>query len=243
MWDRKELKDRAKGAFKQNYWKSVLVALILTLFGGDANRFFTLSSNNFSSFNGNSSMFDDEEITALFQFITPELIATVLGVVLIIWVISILIKVFVLNPFLLGTYQFSKNTLRENGKLSDLGSGFDNCYLRNVKVLFLRDLFVFLWTLLFVIPGIIKFYEYKMIPYLLTEYPEMDRNEAFQISKRMMQGNIGKAFVLDLSFILWIILSVLTCGLVGVFWFCPYKMLTDAALYEALKSQPEMVQE
>ena len=85
-------------------------------------------------------------------------------------------------------------------------------YVNVVLVMFLKNLFTSLWTLLFVIPGIVKHYEYLMIPYILAENPGMDRKEAFQISKRMMDGQKMETFILDLSFIGWILLSAITCG-------------------------------
>ncbi len=74
-----------------------------------------------------------------------------------------------------------------------------------------------------------------MIPYLLAENPDMTKEEAFAESKKLMTGNKWKAFVLDLSFIGWYILSLLTCGIVGVFYVAPYKFSTNAALYEKLR--------
>ena len=73
--------------------------------------------------------------------------------------------------------------------------------------MFLKGLFQGLWSLLFVIPGIIKSYEYRMIPYILSENPNISRKRAFEISKQMMKGNKWDTFVLDLSFIGWQILS------------------------------------
>ena len=101
--------------------------------------------------------------------------------------------------------------------------------------MFLKALYVFLWSLLLVIPGIIKGYEYRMIPYILAENPGIDTKEAFAMSKQMMDGNKWNAFVLDLSFLGWIILSVFTCGILAVFYVNPYIYMTDAELYVALK--------
>ena len=100
--------------------------------------------------------------------------------------------------------------------------------------MFFRDLFTFLWTLLFIIPGIIKSYEYKMVPYLLAEYPDMDRKEVFARSRDMMYGQKWNTFVLDLSFIPWNILSTITFGLVGLFYVSPYQDATYAELYDTL---------
>ena len=93
--------------------------------------------------------------------------------------------------------------------------------------------------MLFVIPGIVKGYEYRMIPYLLAEHPEMSTKDAFARSKEMMSGNKWKAFVLDLSFLGWKLLSLLTCGILSVFYVTPYEHATNAALYDALKDKDE----
>lgn len=114
-------------------------------------------------------------------------------------------------------------------------SAFRSGYYGNVvKTMFFRDLFTFLWSLLFIIPGIIKSYEYKMVPYLLAEYPDMDRKEVFARSRDMMYGQKWNTFVLDLSFIPWNILSTITFGLVGLFYVSPYQDATYAELYDAL---------
>lgn len=88
---------------------------------------------------------------------------------------------------------------------------------------------------MFVIPGIVKAYEYRMIPYILAENPQMSYKDAFAESKRMMTGNKWKAFVLDWSFILWDILAIFTCGILMIFYVRPYQELTNAEFYHALK--------
>ena len=80
----------------------------------------------------------------------------------------------------------------------------------------------------------IKAYEYRMIPYLLADNPSMSQEEAFALSREMMKGQKWKTFVLDLSFIGWDILSIFTGGILSMFYVQPYKMMTNAALYEAL---------
>ena len=149
--------------------------------------------------------------------------------------VGLVIDAFLINPIELGCKRFFRRNLDEPAKLGNITFAFDSNYKNIVKTMFLRDLYVWLWSLLFVIPGIIKAYEYKMIPYLLSENPAMTTEEAFAESKKLMTGNKWKAFVLDLSFILWDIASILTCGIVGIFWVNPYKASTEAALYEAIK--------
>ena len=92
-----------------------------------------------------------------------------------------------------------------------------------------------LWTCLFIIPGIIKSYSYRMVPYILADNPELGAVEAITLSRQMMDGNKGRAFLLDLSFIGWTILTIITLGIVGLFWANPYFYATDAELYRTLK--------
>ena len=86
-----------------------------------------------------------------------------------------------------------------------------------MKTMFHTQLSIFLWALLFLIPGIYKQYQYRMVEYILAEHPDMPYKEAMKMSRDMMNGQKWNAFVLDLSFILWEMLGVLTCGLVHIF--------------------------
>ena len=96
---------------------------------------------------------------------------------------------------------------------------------------FMVQLFTALWSLLFVIPGIVKSYEYCMVPYILAENPGMNRKEAFLISKKMMMGQKWNTFVLDLSFLGWRCLEAITFGILGIFYVEPYVQATRAELY------------
>lgn len=124
-----------------------------------------------------------------------------------------------------------------NAEWRDILYAFKNGYGHIGAVMFMKDLFTFLWTLLFIIPGIIKGYEYMMIPYLLAENPDMSRQDAFAESKRMMDGNKMDAFVLDLSFIGWFILGAITFNIVNILYTTPYMELAHAELYHTLKNQ------
>jgi uncharacterized membrane protein len=120
--------------------------------------------------------------------------------------------------------------------LKHLGVGFQDGWGNVVLVMFLKNLFLMLWTLLFIIPGIVKIYSYRMVPYILKEHPELSGTKAITLSRQMMNGHKWNAFVLDLSFIGWIILSALTLGILHIFYVGPYIQATDAELYEALKA-------
>ena len=148
---------------------------------------------------------------------------------------------FLLNPIEMGCDRFFYRNLNENEEVAkNVLFAFDHNYINVVKTLFFRDLYICLWSLLFVIPGIVKAYEYRMIPYLLAENPGLTTKEAFAKSKAMMTGQKWRAFVLDLSFIGWELLSLLTCGILSVFYVSPYEHATNAALYEALRDKAGM---
>ena len=99
----------------------------------------------------------------------------------------------------------------------------------------LRDVFVFLWSLLFIIPGIVMSYAYSMADYIIYENPNLSPSRALQMSKAMTQGHKGDLFIFDLSFFGWMLLSGLTCGILGIVYVNPYMYTAHAGLYDALK--------
>lgn len=113
--------------------------------------------------------------------------------------------------------------------------GFDGRnYTGIISTMFLKGLFNFLWFLLFVIPGIIKFYSYRMVPYILADNPNIGAVRAITLSRNMTRGNKWRMFVLDLSFLGWYLLGLLCFG-IGVFFVNPYYFATEAELYLALR--------
>lgn len=101
---------------------------------------------------------------------------------------------------------------------------------------FLRELYVILWTLLFIIPGIIKGYSYAMTPFILAEHPQLTASQAIALSKDLMDGHKGELFVLDLSFFGWAILAALTLNL-GHILLNPYRNAAYAAFYRQLQAE------
>ena len=117
------------------------------------------------------------------------------------------------------------------GKNVALGSVFTNAfngkyYLRRVGGYAWMMLFTALWSMLFVIPGIIKGLSYSLTPYILAKYPEVPSKDALKLSMRFMNGRKGELFVLGLSFIGWCILAGLTFGILGIFYVIPYMSIT-----------------
>lgn len=140
------------------------------------------------------------------------------------------------GPIVLGLIIVYTNLVRgEKAEVGQLFDGFKNFV--NAFVLYLvNNIFVFLWSLLLFVPGIIKLYAYSMSFYILRDNPEMTQAEARKASIEMMQGNKWRLFCLELSFIGWILLSMLTLGIL-MFWVAPYMETAVAAFYEDLKAK------
>lgn len=184
----------------------------------------------------NGNEIDVNETDVAFGIAIFSIVAlTVFAIVLVASAVGIAIDVLLINPVEFGCRNFFRRNLDEPAKLSSLTFAFDKNYKNAVKTAFFKDLFIWLWSLLFVIPGIIKAYEYRLVPYIFAENPDMKYSDILAESSKLMKGNKWKTFVLDLSFIGWELLSLCTCGLLSVFYVDPYKLQTDAALYEAIK--------
>ena len=112
-------------------------------------------------------------------------------------------------------------------------------YWHKVWGMFLMGLFIALWTLLFIIPGIIKMFSYAMTPFILEENPDLTANEAIDRSRAMMKGHKFDLFWLLLSFIGWGILCALTLG-IGTLWLTPYMQTSIASFYEDVKADYEV---
>ncbi len=126
------------------------------------------------------------------------------------------------------------------GKDIDFGTLFEGFqdYGRIFVTKLLQLVYTFLWSLLLLIPGIIKGYSYAMTDFILKEEPEMKNNAAIEKSMVMMEGNKMKLFMLDLSFIGWAILCIFTLG-IGFLFLQPYIGVSHAAFYEDLKAQQD----
>ncbi len=145
------------------------------------------------------------------------------------------LKIFVLNPIQVGCVKwYLRNREEDKPKMRAVIETFTDGYIRIVGIMFLRDLYTFLWSLLLIIPGIVKSYEYRMIPYLIAENPELTSKEAFEMTRKLMMGNKMDTFVLDLSFLPWILISIIACGILSVLFVAPYMKLTDTELYVCL---------
>lgn len=152
-------------------------------------------------------------------------------VILFVWAVMYAFIALLANPFSVGVCRFMVKSIEGKAEVKEVAYGFDHSYKNIVKTMFQMDLRVFGWACLFIIPGIYKKYQYRMVPYILAKQPDMNYKEALRLSSDMMQGEKWRTFVLDLSFILWNLLGMITCGTVELFYVGPYVFLTHAALY------------
>ena len=146
--------------------------------------------------------------------------------------------IFVADPLIVGGKKyFLKARKGNNTKIGVILDVFKNGNWLNVAtIMFLRNLYTALWYLT-IVGGVIKTYEYRMIPYILAENPKIKRKEAFKLSKQMMKSNKWKTFILDMSFFGWNFLSIFTFGLLSIFYVNPYNAATIAELYVFLRNQ------
>ena len=144
--------------------------------------------------------------------------------------------IIVTGPLYVGMAKYFLLLAREpaEAKLETSFSGF-NDFGANLLIGLMSGLFVFLWSLLLIVPGIIKAYAYSMAFYIKNDNPTYDWKQCLDESQRMMTGNKGKLFLLDLSFIGWILLGALCCG-IGTLWVSPYIESARANFYEDIKN-------
>lgn len=153
-------------------------------------------------------------------------------------VLAFAFTIFIADPLIVGGKKYFLEARNNNNtKVSTILSIFKQGNWGNIALtMLLRNVYNALWYLT-IIGGIIKTYEYRMIPYILAENPKIARKEAFKRSKQMMKGNKWKVFVLDMSFFGWNFLSVLTFGMLSILYVNPYNAATIAELYIELKKE------
>lgn len=153
-----------------------------------------------------------------------------------VFIIEFIYVFMICNPLIVGSRKFFiENNQNKKVKMGILLDPFKNKgYLNIVKTMLLQTIYLFLW--LFTIIGfIIKIYEYRMIPFILAENPNLKTKEIFKKSKQMMKNNKWEMFKFDASYIGWYILNILTLGLTGIFYSNPYKAAGTAQIYLKLK--------
>ena len=146
------------------------------------------------------------------------------------------------GPLMLGfTMVCLAVSRRQGASLSKLFEGFSR-FGDSLVLFLLMDIFIFLWSLLLVIPGIIKMYSYSMSWFVLHDRPDLTGNEARKRSMYLMRGHKWRLFCLDFSFLGWYLLSALTLGILA-FWVTPYHMTARAEFYQELLAEEQKTQQ
>ena len=224
MKTNQDYKNAALAALKGNWAPAVLAAVIMSLIV-----VICILPNEIASFTGNnpSAMADP---------------ASMLRKMLPLMGLSFIAYTFLMYPVELG-YANAHLRLLQSGENNLTNNMFHiafDGYGRKVWGMFLVVLFTFLWSMLFIIPGIVKSFAYAMTPFILEEHPELSANQAIDRSVAMMKGHKFDLFYLYLGFIGWLLLAFLTLG-IGLLWVMPYLETSVAAFYEDVKADYEAI--
>lgn len=217
MKTNQELKNSALAALKGNWAPAVLGAI-----------FFTFATCLIASpgYCSNMAAFG----MPFFDSINPKLLKIFSNS-------SFLLNFFLLYPLSLG-YSVAHKELLQNGDAAitrnTVRLAFSD-YVRNAVSILLVYLYTILWTLLFIVPGIIKGLAYSLTPFIVKDNPQLSPNQAINLSMKMMKGHKFDLFYLYLSFIGWILLAMLTLG-IGLLWVIPYMQTSMAAFYLDVKN-------
>lgn len=231
MWDRVTFKATGKANFKAHYWPFVGISLLLGLASG---AFFVDIDTNEISYHVQSMNIDGIQ---QFYYSVEPILGLAASLVALSSIGFFALTLLVGNPLEVGAFRyFLENTTFHTGDMGRIGMGFSVNYGNVVLTQFLRNLYIFLWSLLFVIPGIVRAYGYFAVPYILAENPNMDHKRALELSRQMTMGYKSELFVTDLSFLGWHLLNALTVGILGIFYVTPYLNGTKAEIYRFLRA-------
>ncbi len=237
MWTRALLKANAKTVLRRSYWKVFLICLVASILTGNVNLNLDYNFGSQSSY--------QETAAQASQLLGGNLLTAILGtafamlgvLALILALVAALCWGILFTPIIeVGECRYLIENRVQTPGFGTLFSGFTTNYWNLVNGMFYINLRIFLYTLLLVIPGVIKGYQYTFVPYLLAENPDLDAARAAEISTIMTDGEKWDIFVLDLSFIGWNLLGNLLFGL-GILFVHPYYKATKAELYAAMRAK------
>ena len=227
MLKSKELRAKAWESLKGKYWMAFIVTIVAGLIASVGNSFISFGQ----SLSEILGMVDPAELDT--QMMIGAIVLN--GVVITAAIIGFVLSLLITSPLTVGLCNYYIKNTNSKPSFGELFSGFKTKYGRNVGTLFLAGVKLVLWTLLFVVPGIIKSFEYSIIPYILADNPELSSKEVFKKAKQIMTGNKWRLFKLEFSFIGWFILCCLTLGL-GTFFLLPYINAATAEFYAEIKN-------
>ena len=220
---------RARQALNGRWIMAVLVGLVASILGGGGN----------SSLNINL-----EQYMGTIEEVSPEVAAVLIGVIGVLGLVAMIysgVMLLIGGVIQLGYARYNLNLIDgREAQIGDLFSYFGR-FLDALLLRLLMGLFISLWTLLFIIPGIVAAHRYAMAPYIMAEDPNCTPMEAIRRSKAMMDGYKMDLFLLTLSFIGWELLSILTLG-VGYLVVNPYIAAAKASFYRDLQYRPRQLE-
>ena len=156
-------------------------------------------------------------------------------------VIDFLAANILVGPIAVGLSSVHLNLERGDGKIriGKLFDGFKN-FFGNFQLGLMYTLHIFLWSLLFIVPGIYVSYSYAMIYHVKHDNPEFTWKECFDESERLMEGNRWRLFKLQISFIGWVFLGAIAFFGIGSLWVTPYMNVSTAVFYDVIKEEKEL---
>ena len=220
MFERKKFKSAALAQLKGR-WKIPVLATLLTC----TLLWIFIAATSTRYLRDKIFVVNQQNYASVFVSYTPSQISEILGIVL----------GAVATIFTVALLSVHNTMLKERRQIyfSDFTNGL-NQWWQSFRGGLWFCLWVFLWSLLFFIPGIVKAYSYSMMFFIMAENPEISVRKAMKISKELTRGYKGELFALDLSFIGWVILALIPFGL-GIIWLVPYMLMTRTNVYQYLK--------
>ena len=232
MYNHHEIKGNAKSHMKGNT-NAIIVSLIVTFLGGGG-------FGGFGGGFGNKDSFaSDSANDTLSSSIPDEMILIFAIAFFVILALAVSFALFISYPITVGAAGWFRRSINDkNPPAKSIFNTFKGGhYLTTISTMLLMGVYIFLWSLLCFIPGIIKSYSYSMVPYIKSENPNLSAKRCIEISSTMTNGHKSDLFYLDLSFIGWLLLGGLTCGILNIVYVNPYMYTAKAYAYEALKAE------
>lgn len=235
MWEHVTFKENGRTVFKAHYWPFVAVSVLLLLL--TSGTITTQIKNNLDTV---ISICQATDQTSALNFLyhVQENVAYFTLFDISAGMFSLAIALLVAGPYEVGANRFFlEHTYGQTAPFSRVSVGFTRNYGNVVLTQFLSRLYVLLWTLLLIIPGIVRSYGYFAVPFILAENPDLDHNQVLKLSLEMTNGFKASIFYMHLSFLGWMILSALTFDLVGIFYAYPYLYAVNAEMYRFLREE------
>ena len=219
--NRQEIKLQAKQRLKENKWNMVIVCLIYSILTG------IISGNMGPKVTYNIT--DAGEVITNIQNNTG--VSSIMS----------LLTIFVLLPFGIGVIKFFRNNIYQNENVETIKDGFTINYFNNVITMAISTIIITISTVFFIIPGIILGLGFTLVPYILIDSPQLGVGDTLKLSWEKMRGHKMDYFILQLSFIGWILLSILTLGIVGILFAFPYMSQAQAIFCDRILGQTEYI--